>query len=175
MARRSSAGGFTLLELLAVVVIIGVVLTFATLSLRGDRRADLLREEAERLLALTRLAQEEAVLRGEEIGLRVGPDRYEFLTYATDRWVALEEDAVLRAREVPPELTLELEVEGYTSAGGRQGPPAGRAAGPDVVLWSSGEVTPFRAVMRVAGAEEGYTLDGTLDGALRLTWFGQDG
>jgi general secretion pathway protein H len=175
VARGNSAGGFTLLELLAVIVIIGVVLTFATLSLRGDRRADLLQEEAERLLALTRLAQDEAVLRGEEIGLRVGTDRYEFLTYATDRWVAVEQDAVLRAREVPPELTLELEVEGYKSARDRQGTRAGRASGPDVVLWSSGEVTPFRAVMRVAGAGEGYTLDGTLDGTLTLTRFSDDG
>lgn len=152
-----------------VIVIVGVVLSAATLSLRGDRRLELLQEEAERLHALTRLAREEAILRGEEIGVRFDTGGYGFLGLDGQRWVSLERDGVFRPRALPPELTLRLEVDGAeVYLEDREGTGGNRPL-PHVVLWSSGEVTPFRAFLGLADRyEAGYRLDGRPAGTLAL-------
>jgi len=165
---RVGACGFTLVEILVVIIIIGVVLTAASLSLRADRRVEILREEAERLLALTRLAREEAIQRGQEIGLRFEPDSYAFLGLQGDRWGSLAADAVFRDRTLPPEVTLRVAVEGVTLERIRRRAGRGRESMPDVVIWSSGEITPFRALLAVEGLERSYALEAWAAGKLRL-------
>lgn len=170
-ARAAGPGftpGFTLIELLVVLVVIGVVLTAASLSLRGDRRADLLQEEAERLVALTRLAREEAIQRGQELGLRFDADRYTFLGFEGDRWEPLAGDPIFRQRSLPAEVRLRVVVEGVSLERIRARRARARQAAPDVVLWSSGEVTPFQAVLEVSGLEASYALDVRAAGTLQL-------
>jgi len=160
--------GFTLVEILVVLVVVGVVLTAAVLSLRVGPGAELLQEEGKRLLALTRLARDEAVLRGEEIGLRVEPGRYAFLVLKREGWVPVGDAPVFRPRELPAVLTLRLTVDGVdVSARGSRS--RGADGLPDVVLWSSGEVTPFVAVLSLAETpNEGLALVGTAAGSLTL-------
>jgi general secretion pathway protein H len=161
------ARGFTLFELLAVLAIVGIVLSAVSLSLRGDRRAELLQEEAERLQALTRLAQEQAVLRGETLGVRFESDGYAFLVRDGQRWRTLAPDALLRPRRVPFEVRLQLSVEGVAVGDLESRAPGG--AFPDVVLWTSGEVTPFRLVLGVRDGAVAWSLTGSAQGTLRLT------
>jgi len=83
---RLHARGFTLVEMLVVVVIIGIVVLMVTLSvaaLGGDPPA----EKASREIAdLATLASQEAVMRGQEYGLRVEPHAYAFYIYDGRRW-----------------------------------------------------------------------------------------
>ena len=78
--------GFTLLEIMAVLVIIGIVLTFVTLSTGGGGRVEQMQREANRLAALLALAKEEAIMRGEQLALRVGENDYEFMTASRCAW-----------------------------------------------------------------------------------------
>jgi general secretion pathway protein H len=66
--RKSS--GFTLLELLVALVLIGIILSFAVFTVDSgeDRR---IREEANRFFYLLKLAQEEAILNASEWVLRL--------------------------------------------------------------------------------------------------------
>ena len=89
------ARAFTLLEVLAVMVIVGIVLTFATLAVDTDSRAREMEREAQRLLALLQLAGEEAVLRSEQLALRVGETNYEFMILHDNEWVPLPDDRPL--------------------------------------------------------------------------------
>jgi general secretion pathway protein H len=158
------ARGFTLLEVLAVMVIVGIVLTFMTLAVDTDSRAREMEREAQRLLALLQLASEEAVLRSEQLALRVGETDYEFMILENNEWLPLNDDRPLRARELPAGIELELELE--------DNPPPGLTAEdeeqPQVFLLSSGEMTPFVLTFSAPGSERHYYLRATLLGRLEL-------
>lgn len=157
--RRSR--GFTLLELLAVLVIIGVIVSFAGLSV-GQHASRTLQEEAERLNSLLRLASEEAVLQGQEFALQFSLKDYRFMTFDGEQWQPIEDDNMFRARELPPGLEVELELEGVKAGFGDEEHP------PRIFILSSSEMTPFALTLRMAD-EEAYTLEGSLNGKLTLT------
>ena len=156
--------GFTLLELMVVLVIIGVILSFVSLSSGGDSRAEQMQREAQRLIALLELASEEAVLRSEQLAIRFGETDYEFMILRGGRWLALEDDPALRLRELPKGIELRLELE--------ENPPPGLSAedadAPQVFLLSSGEMTPFALVLSAPESERKFRIKATLLGHLAL-------
>ncbi len=103
--------GFSLLELLVVIVIISILFTFTTLAIRGTSPEELIEVEAQRLDRLLQLGLEEAILKGQEYGLEFSPDSYRFLLYIEDSWVPLEEDKLLRQRQLPENMEFELAIE----------------------------------------------------------------
>ena len=77
--RPAQQYGFTLLELLVVVVIVAILFTYTTLAIRSDSYEDIIKKEAYRLERLIELCLEEAILRGEEYALESYLDGYRFL------------------------------------------------------------------------------------------------
>jgi general secretion pathway protein H len=156
--------GFTLLELMVVIVIIGVILTFAGLSTGGDSRAEQMQREATRLMALIDMASEQAILRSEQLAIRFGDEDYEFMLLQEGKWAALQDDGPLRARELPKGIELRLELE--------ENPPPGLKAedaeAPQVFLLSSGEMTPFTLTFSAPESEQRYVVKASLLGRLEL-------
>lgn len=154
------ARGFTLLEVLTVVIIIGVIITFATLSVsqNEDHRV---RDEVERIQHLMQLVSEEAVLDGKELAIQINNDGYHFVTLDGDKWKAVTGDNVLRQREFPPLFTLELTLWGKDMSLNDKDKPA------RIMLLSSGEITPFHLKFKMDNGEV-YQLQGTLAGKLTL-------
>ena len=74
---RTVAAGFSLLEIMIVVVIMGILVSIFTLSM-GSFSDDATSEHARRLEALINLATEEASMQGREVGLRFYEHGYEF-------------------------------------------------------------------------------------------------
>lgn len=81
-------GGFTLLELLLVVIIIAVISGLAVLSL-GDRSEHGLQLEAEKLKAVLESLSEEAVFQQKPYGLQIVAHGYRSLVwnYSNGEWV----------------------------------------------------------------------------------------
>lgn len=106
-AVKRHSRGFTLLELLVAIVIAGVLIGVATLSVGGFERG--LRFEADRLAQLLSLAREEALVRGAPIRLEVDDSRYRFAVLRDRRWQPLIDDRDLREREwtAPTRVLLE--------------------------------------------------------------------
>lgn len=156
--------GFTLLEIMVVVVIIGIVLTFVTLTAGGDSRAEQMQREAERLLVLLELAQEEAVMRSEQLALRIGETDYEFMILEDGQWASLTDDRPLRPRKLPAGIELRLELQ--------DNPPPGLTAEneeqPQIFLLSSGEMTPFVLTLAAAETEQRFHIKASLLGRLEL-------
>ncbi len=172
---RTALRGFTLLEVLVVVAIIGIVLTMATLNVGGDRRGDALREESRRFAALVQLADEQAILRSEEWGVHLDAEGYGFLVLDGERWVPVG-DPVFRERRFDEGTWVELELEGRplvlsggesdaTREEGEEGEEDGAAADkPEILLLSSGEMSPFVAEFSAAGSPTRYRIRSTLLG-----------
>jgi general secretion pathway protein H len=165
MAANQAAGGFTLIELLVVTVILGIIISFATLSMSSGGAAAETRREAERLQALLRLASEEAVLFQREIGWRVEANEYRFYRLQDQKWKLISGDDQFHPRRLPPELQLELEVEGFAAS------PDTPPNQPQVVLSSSGEITPFRCRLQAeaSGSDAGqYQISSAKPGQVML-------
>lgn len=72
---RTRRQGFTLLELVLVMVVICTVLAMASASLRGFFASRRTADAATRLVALTRYARSTAAAQGQEVRLNVDVDR----------------------------------------------------------------------------------------------------
>ncbi|WP_417317570.1 type II secretion system minor pseudopilin GspH [Emcibacter sp.] len=94
--------GFTLVELMVVIVIIGLISAVVVLNMPSP--VSELEEESERLAARLRLAAEESILTGQVTGVRITSRGYEFLTYHRGRWVPLD----LPGGEWPDGVTVRL-------------------------------------------------------------------
>ena len=156
--------GFTLLELMVVLVIVGVILTFVGLTGGGDSRAEQMQREMQRLAALIELASEEAVMRSEQLAIRFGETDYEFMVLDEGEWQALSDNPPLRPRELPQGIEMRLELE--------ENPPPGLKAedaeSPQVFLLSSGEMTPFILTFSAPRTEQSFSIKASLLGRLEL-------
>jgi len=155
--------GFTLLEVMVVVIIIGIVISFAVLSINSDDKT--LDEEARRLQALINLTSQEAVLQSKELALQFNEDGYEFLAFDGEKWQAIADDEILRSRKLPDNVAVDYEPEGQklTLKGMDD-----EAKPPRIYFLSSGEMTPFRLTLRRRGELDGYVLTGSARGKTEL-------
>jgi general secretion pathway protein H len=161
--------GFSLLELLVVIVIISILFTFTTLAIRGTSPEELIETEAQRLDRLLQLALEEAILKGQEYGLEFKTDRYRFLLYFENTWQPLDNDDLLRERQLPENMELELEIEQIDVLVEEDSADTGKEdeerPDPQVFLLSSGEITPdFSVRLVMPGVETSYIVSGTING-----------
>ena len=180
--KSKSQQGFSLLELLVVIVIVSILFTFTTLAIRGTSPEELIQTEAQRLDRLLQLASEEAILKGMEYGLEFKTSSYRFLIYAEGSWQPLEADKLLRERMLPENMEIELMVDTVdvvieeseedseeqtlptvdTEAGENEGLDK-ETIKPQVFLLSSGEITPaFSVRIFMPGVETSYLVSGTI-------------
>lgn len=180
-AMRRSPGrvaGFTLLELLVVVFIIGIMAAMFTLSVGVAGGTDReLRREAERLQTLLTLAAEDANFQARDLGIRLYPQRYEFSVYdlgpllvdrTDDRWSVLKED-LLSTHELPPVFALELEIEGRSVNLEGSEKEVEKNYKPQLFIFSSGDFSDA-FVIRIRSQEEdrSYSLSVAQDGEITL-------
>lgn len=164
--RRSAAPGFTLIELLVVMVLIGITVSFAVLSLDTDSEGEQIDREARRISRLLSLASEEAILQARQLAFEIDQQGYAFIGLVNNEWQRIEDDAVLRRRELPENVYVDLLVDGDSiSIDGRQVSTNSR-----VYLFSSGEMTPFTMTLRSADNRFAYQLKGDIQG--KVTYVG---
>jgi general secretion pathway protein H len=97
--RRPSAVslGFTLLELLVVLVIVGITLGAVVLNASPSPR-QMLYNEAHRIALLMQLARDEAIVRNQAIAFESDSTHYRFLVRQGNEWLPLIGDELLRER-----------------------------------------------------------------------------
>jgi general secretion pathway protein H len=157
--------GFTLVEILVVVVIIAVMTSLAVLSIGVTGRDAQLDEESRRIEGLVDLLHERALLEGRDFGLRIEPSAYEFVVYeaARDRWLRMDQDHEFRHRELPTGLNFELQLDSQTVVL----KPVDRnlksdqvSPNPQVAIAASGEGTPFRLPLERAATNAKASVEG---------------
>ncbi len=116
MAAAMRSKGFTLVEILVVLVIMTVVISLAVLSVNATGRDSQLDEESRRIQGLVGLLHDRALLEGRDFGLRIEPAAYEFVVYdpRRDRWMMLNQEQEYRHRELPKGISFQLQLDSQT-------------------------------------------------------------
>jgi general secretion pathway protein H len=157
--------GFTLVEILVVVVIMAIVISIAILAVGTTGRDTQLDEESRRIEGLVGLLHERALLEGRDFGLRIEPTAYEFVAYdaRSDRWTTLDQEHEFRHRDLPKGLSFQLQLDSQIvvikpidrNLSGNTAPPA-----PQLAIAASGEGTPFRLTLMRDGTASKASVDG---------------
>lgn len=159
-AGNRNNSGFSLLELLVVLVIISITLSMIhfTGAGNGERTA---RREALRLGALVRLASDEAVSNSRLLGIRFTRRGYVFMEQQENgRWREMSRaDGPLRPRDLPADCRF---------AGGENDWRSGASPRPQIYIMASGEIIPFRRSIRCGGQGRPSVIEVTGDGAVHL-------
>lgn len=128
---KRNVRGFTLLEMLVVIVVISVVIGMVTL-VAGENPARQARQQALAVAQLLQASRESAVLEGREYGMRLDRDSYQMLRLERSRWQPLG-----APNRLPEGLFMTLEQEGRPLSLSDQ------PGQPQIVVLSSDELSPF--------------------------------
>lgn len=139
------AAGFTLVEILVVVAIIGIVLAIASVNLLPDDRRTL-ETEAGRVALLFELARDTAISGGEELAWQADGRRYTFYRRGEEKqWVAEAGDEMLRPRDWPAGLEIEAMKINHVAV----------ASDARLIFAPSGAALPFELVLRLGQERAG--------------------
>lgn len=195
--------GFTLLEIVLVMFVVGIAFSMVAISIGGGTRPYEIKSAAKSLYASAALASEEAILTNTQFGLRfdIDPDHdgadehYLYSWYQFDpmsmRWVKLEEHDVLKPGALPEHIRLQIEIEGRPLVIGSRDKEISKLAleqkqeeegkgdpeYPDIFFMSSGELSTFTVRISDMDLEEydgEYRVEGEMVGRVKYILPGDD-
>ena len=141
--------GFTLLELMLVLVLIGLVSSVVIPRLSTEAGSRELHTEAHRFALLAKYAHQQSLVSGQTLSLQKNDRSYQFLTLKSGQWQAsgklstlttLPGDIVLTISSGNSFWQKSLELENSEHSLGEN------QESPRIILWSSGEISPATAV-----------------------------
>lgn len=160
--------GFTLLEIIVVMIIISILFGFAIISIGDGGQSQLLKQETQRLMALIRLAREEAIIQTKEMGISINEHAnaytYTFYVLQEQQWQRLT-DEPFHPHQFPAGVQIEVYLAGKTPVLTN----TENELNPQILILSSGELTPFEILIKSKIKKKiGYQLKGTMLGETLL-------
>lgn len=131
MQTRKSLGGFTLIEILVVIVILGITAGFAMMSFGdfGKRRKIVL--AADQFRNYVFLVKKEAILETRTLAIQIKKDNYRVLALNNNRWQPMQ-DYIFKTKKLPNGAVMFLTVK-------KQNPA------PDMIIVNpAGDMSPFK-------------------------------
>lgn len=159
---RGRASGFTMIELMLVLAVLGVMFSLAAVVLPSRTEAQLQQETA-RLVSVLAALQREAMLQASPAGLRISARGYEPLSLNSESLEWEHAQGRLLAPRQLVERGLVLRVQRSSDAAVRGGEDW-----PAVVFDAAGIGEPFVLTLAAEGADTAMIVRG--DGVNRAVW-----
>ncbi|MBE9561231.1 MAG: type II secretion system minor pseudopilin GspH [Proteobacteria bacterium] len=161
----NSNNGFTLIEIMVVIVIISVILGFVTLSVGDGNLAQKLNQESQRLAYLLKLASQEAVMQSKEIGIHFGRDNYRFCELQTEMSMCTKcktiSNGVFKPRILPTGIETKVYLDGEPTFLHKNCQNM-----PQLLILSDGEFIPFEIIFTAEKLI--YKLTGNMVGEITI-------
>ena len=154
--------GYTLIEILVVMLIISIVTSVALLSIGHNENREI-ETFANEISQMVTLAEDQAMLEPNILGLSISGRALQFASYQTaddkqkNHWVPLQ-DAVLGERVIPSNIEVRVETGGVKTA------MSANTLNPQVVISTNGDTTPFTIYVGKKGQKPLYAITGDADG-----------
>ncbi len=109
--KHRSTQGFTLIEVMLVIVLIGVMASAIQFTFSSSKPEQLLEQNSARFAGIFDVAAEYGLLNNIELGLFIEKNSYQFLGYDGVQWTPIANNPLFDVYELPEgiELTLELD------------------------------------------------------------------
>lgn len=150
--------GFTLIEILIVLVIISITIGFAVIAFGDFGSEKRIIFSAEQLVNTMKLAQQEALLNSGTLGLKINNKGYQILEFnPSGSWQPLSNKALFKAHSFPENTIVTLETKGQVSSNL-----------PEVIINCTGDMTPFTLKMGTSDKKTILIIIGSHNGSLVL-------
>jgi general secretion pathway protein H len=103
--------GFTLIEVMLVIVLIGVMVSAVQFTFSGNKPEQLLEQNSARFAGIFDVAAEYGLLNNVELGLFIEENSYQFLGYDGVSWTPIADNPLFEVFTLPEgiEITLQLD------------------------------------------------------------------
>lgn len=131
--------GFTLIEILIVIVILTIVASMALLATGDFGRERRIRLAGEELQSLCTLLQTHAILTGSVYGIRFNPHQYQFYEFDTvkQNWRLMPANKLFVSKALPDGMNLVVKTPEHVETNQ-----------PTVTLLPGGELSPLELIIK---------------------------
>ncbi|TRY12259.1 type II secretion system minor pseudopilin GspH [Shewanella hanedai] len=188
--RDTHQKGFTLMEVLLVILLMGMAASAVTMSMSGADKKRELEKTAQQFMAATEMVLDETVLSGHFIGIVVEKESYKYVVYDEGKWKPLTKDRILGERQMEPGVRIDLVLDGLPLVQDDEEQDSWfeepliekseedkkKFPEPQILLFPSGEMSAFE-LMFVSDNDEGKEVEALVvgDALGRLTLGREDG
>ena len=151
--------GFSLLELLAVLIIVGVLAATVVLTYTSGSETRTLQTHAERFMLTVELARQKSTITNEIWGVKLSSSSYEFLRLLEDGEWYIVNETPFQHRSIGSDYWIQGRLIGKSQ---NQHLSSSDGIKPDFVIYPSGEMSPFEVSLthQVSQAERFVFSDG---------------
>lgn len=153
-ANKIKQKGFTLIEILVVILTVGITLGFALLAFGDFGSTRRITVAAEEFIDYVKLVQQQAIITSNTLSIRVSQDGYQALRLQQHlahkpHWQPMSQ-TVFRLQKFPHDATVNLQKAKY------------------LIVHPSGDMTAFTLIFKSAKQTPVVSVIGTHNGILRL-------
>lgn len=150
--------GFTLIEILVVILIVGIIMGVALLAYGDFGAARKALTTAEQFSSYVQLVQQRAILGSAPLSISIANNGYETMQLVEGKsWQPLPAKGIFHWRPFPGKIVVNLRILGTGHVGQRY-----------IVLTPDGGMTPFLLTFGPAEHPQQVTLEGAADGQIIL-------
>jgi general secretion pathway protein H len=150
--------GFTLIEIMIVMVIIGITVGFALIAFGDFGESKRILFAAEQLAHNLQLAQQQAILETSTLGLKIDSTGYQILQLQNNaQWAPVSNKGIFKANYFPKNTVVILNTNTVS-----------RIGTPSIIINASGDMTAFSLTFSAGKDNKVATLLGARNGDLKF-------